>query len=83
MRGAQGDGSGVAASDLVGEDDQQEVLVGHRLLAGEREAVGQRVEQAAELEPAQRRLELRCDDVGGHRAPPRSAGTSGSGRCRA
>ena len=43
-------GGAVAAGDLVGEDQQEEVLVGHLLLPSEREALGQGVEDRSQLE---------------------------------
>jgi len=42
--GAQAGGAAIAATDLVSEDEQQQVLVGHLLLTREREPLGQRVE---------------------------------------
>jgi hypothetical protein len=56
----------VAARGLVGEHEQEEVLVRHLLLSRESEAIGQRVEHARELEPAQDGLEIGCDCFGGH-----------------
>ncbi len=48
--GAQARGLGLAAGDLVGQDQFEEVGVGHFLLPGEGEPVGQGVEHLAELE---------------------------------
>ena len=67
LGGAQRDGGAVAARDLVAEDEEQEVLVRHLLLARQDEALGQRVEQAAELEAAQHGREIGGDRVGRHR----------------
>jgi hypothetical protein len=39
-----------AAGDLVGQDELEEVGVGHLLLAGQGEPLGQDVERLAELE---------------------------------
>jgi hypothetical protein len=76
----EGRGQAVASRHLVGEDEQEEVLVGHLLLAGEGEALGQSVEEPGELEAAQHGLEIGRDGVGGHAGSPssgRSAGPSG------
>ena len=52
--GAQRGGLGLAAGDLVGQDELEEVGVGHVLLAGQGEPLGQGVEHLAELERPQR-----------------------------
>jgi hypothetical protein len=79
--GAQGRGQAVAPGHLVGEDEQEEVLVGQLLLAGEEQALGQGIEQAGELEAAQHGLQVGGDGIGTHAEPP-SSGRSGdpSGR---
>jgi len=41
--GAQGDAQAVASRDLVGEEQQEEVLMRHLLLPREHQAVGERV----------------------------------------
>jgi len=74
LGGAQRDGGAVAAGDLVAEREEEEVLVGELLLAGEDETLGERVEEAAELEPPQDRLEVRGDHLGRHRASPSCRG---------
>ena len=51
--GPQGGGLGLAAGVFVGEDELEEVGVGHVLLAGQGEPVGQGVEHLAELERPQ------------------------------
>ncbi len=48
--GPQRGGLGFAAGDLVGEDELEEVGVGHLLLPGQGEPVGQGGEHLAELE---------------------------------
>ena len=50
--GAQLGGRAVAAVDLVGEHELQELGVREVLGAGEREPLGQGVQAAAELDPA-------------------------------
>ena len=59
-------GVALAAIDLVAEQQHEKVLMRHLLLAREREPLGQRVEQLAELQPAQRGLQVGVDHVGGH-----------------
>jgi hypothetical protein len=59
---AHGDSGTVAARHLVGEHQEEEVLVRHLLLTGEGdEALGKRVEEATELEATQHRRE--CSGV--------------------
>ncbi len=65
--GAEGGGLAVAPLGFVGEGEQQEVLVGHLLLAREGEALGQRVEHLRELEAAEHGLQLRRDRLLGSR----------------
>ena len=60
----QGGGQAVPARHLVGEDEQEELLVGQRLLAHEGEALGERVEDAREPEAPQHGLQIGRD---GHR----------------
>ena len=66
--GSQVGGGGLAAGDFVGEDELEELGVSHAAGVGEGEAFGEGVEAAAELDPAQQRLELGSDRRGGHRA---------------
>jgi hypothetical protein len=73
--GAQLGGGPVAAFDLVGQQQAQEVGVRQLLGPGEGEAFGQGVEQSAELDPAQQALELGVDAgslrrCGAHRRSP-------------
>jgi hypothetical protein len=58
-------GDAVAARDLVGEDQQQKILVRHLLLPGEGEALGERVEDRAQLEALEDLFQIGGDDVGG------------------
>ena len=64
-------GRAVATLALVGEQQEQEILVRHLLLAGEREALGKRVEEFAEAQAAHRGLEVRADWIG-HESSPSS-----------
>src|SRR6185437_3653968 len=68
--GAQRGGFGFAAGVLVGEDELEEVGVGHFLLPGQDEAVREGVQHLAELERAQRGAQVRAYRVGDgvHRA---------------
>ncbi len=52
----------VAPRDLVGEDEQQEIVKRHLLLVGEHESLGERVCDASELEALERADELRVED---------------------
>jgi signal transduction histidine kinase len=52
-----------AARDFVREQQKEEVLVRHLLLAREREAIGQRVEQSSELQASKRRRKVGADHV--------------------
>jgi hypothetical protein len=61
---AQGDGSGFAAGDFVGQDELEEVGVGHVLLAGQGEALGQGGGEFAEFEGAQGGFEVGVERVG-------------------
>jgi len=68
--GPQARGLGLAAGVLVGQDQLEEVRVGHLLLAGQGEPVGEGVEHLAELERPQGRAQVRADrvpDGRGHR----------------
>src|SRR5580693_3322590 len=65
--GAQGDGPGFAAGDFVGQDELEEVGVGHVLLAGQGEAFGQGGGELAEFESAQGGGEVGADRVGQRR----------------
>ena len=62
--GAQGGGAGFAAGYLVGQDELEEVGVGHVLLAGQGEALGEDVQEPAELEGAQVVFEVGADGAG-------------------
>src|SRR6266480_625308 len=62
--GAQRDGAGFASGDLVGQDQLEEVGVGHVVLAGQGEAFGQGGGELAELEGAQGGGEVGADRVG-------------------
>ena len=62
-------GGGLAAGDFVGEDELEELGVAHAAGVGEGEPFGEGVEAAAELHPAQQRLELGGDGRRGHRRP--------------
>src|SRR5580698_7185644 len=57
-----------SALDLVGEDHQQEVLDRHRVFLGQRDALGQGVEDLAEAQLFHRMLKLGGD--GFHWPPP-------------
>jgi hypothetical protein len=61
--GPEGSGFGLAAADLVGEDELEEVGVGHLLLPGQGEPIGQGVEHLAELERPQRGAQVRADRI--------------------
>ena len=63
---AEGDGQALPAGDLVAEDQQQEILVRHLLLAREHEPLGQGVEHAREFEPTEGGLQIGADGVSGH-----------------
>ncbi len=60
----------VAARDLVGEDHQDEVLVGHLLLPGESEPLGQGVEERPKLEAFEGLLQIGGDAVLVHDGSP-------------
>jgi len=62
--GAQRDGACFAAGDFVGQDQLQEVGVGHVVLAGQGEALGQGRGELAELEDAQGGFEVGAERVG-------------------
>ena len=64
---AQRDGEAVAPRDLIAEDEEQEVLVRHLLLTGERESLGQRVEHARELQTTEHGFQIGTDRISGHR----------------
>jgi len=61
----------VAALALVGEQEEQEVLVRHLLLACKHEALGERVEELAEAQSAHGGLEVGADRIG-HSSSPSS-----------
>ena len=67
--GAQIATDAVATSDLVGEHELQEVLVGQLLLAGELEPLGQSLQDGRELETAEHLAELGRDDLSHCRSP--------------
>ncbi len=54
LGGADLGGGAVAARNLVGEHEQQQVVEGHVLLVGEHEPLGQRLGDATELESFER-----------------------------
>jgi hypothetical protein len=58
------DREAVAPRDFVAEDLQQEILMRELLLARQREALGQRVEHARQLQPPQDGFEIRIDHSG-------------------
>jgi hypothetical protein len=60
-------GVGVAAGDLVGQDQLETVRVGQALLPCWRQPLGQGVQQLAELKRAQDLLEVGADRVGQRR----------------
>jgi hypothetical protein len=64
VAGAQRDGACFAAGDFVGQDQLQEVGVGHVVLAGQGEALGQGRGELAELEDAQGGFEVGAERVG-------------------
>jgi hypothetical protein len=84
--GAQGGGEALAPRRLVGEGEQEEVLMGQLLLPRQGEAFRERVEDAGEPEAPQHGLEIARDRVGGqagrsHAGSPGSGGpAAGSGR---
>jgi hypothetical protein len=55
--GAEGGGETIAAGDLIGEDEQEDVLMGELLLPGEGEALGEGVKDAGKPEPPQHSLQ--------------------------
>jgi hypothetical protein len=67
-------GGGLAAGDLVGEDELEELGVAHAGGVGEREPFGERVEAAAQLHPVQQSLELWSEGRRVHRACPARSG---------
>ena len=70
---------GLAAGHFVGQDELEELGVTEPAGLCEGEAFGEGVEAAAELHPAQQRLQLWGDRRGAHRpAPARSANDTGS-----
>ena len=71
----------VAPRDLVGEDQQEEVLVGHLLLPGEGEAIWQRVEDRPQLEALEDLFQIGGDDVLSHDGSPVVMGVEGSANC--
>jgi excisionase family DNA binding protein len=76
--GAAGSRSVVAAGDFVGEQQLEEVVVRHVVLAGEGEPVGEGGQELAELEGAQVLFEVGADRVGqGHGCPFSVAGCGG------
>src|SRR5205823_5997488 len=62
--------AGATSLDLVGEEQEQEVLDRHRVLLGERESLGERVEELAQAELLHRAAKLGSDDGRAHHAPP-------------
>jgi hypothetical protein len=82
---AEGDGEALPPGDFVAEDLEKQILMRHLLLARQREALGQRVEHARQLEPPQDGLQIRVDHIGGrHRdSSPSAAARNGSLYCEA
>ena len=73
----------VAPRHLVGEDELEELGVGHAPAPGEGQALGQGVEERAELEPAQHGAQLGRDGGGGHRGISLARGAKAvSGRAK-
>lgn len=68
--GAQGRGAGVAAGELIGDQQLQERGVAHLLVPGQHEALGQGVLEPGELQVPQDPLQIGADRV--HR--PRRGG---------
>jgi len=64
--GAESGGLAVAAGDLVLKGEQEEVLEGHLLLAGQGEPLREGVEDGRELEAAQHGFEVWRDRLRGH-----------------
>jgi len=62
---AERDGEAVAPRDFVAEDLQQEILMRELLLARPREAIGQRIEHARQLQPSPDGFEIGADRIGG------------------
>jgi hypothetical protein len=61
--GAQRGGLGLAAGDFVGQDELEEVGVGHLLLPGQGEPVREGGQHLAELERPQGLAQVRADSV--------------------
>jgi len=59
----RGDGKRVAARGFITEDDQEEILIGQRLLARQAEPLGQGVEHPRQFETAEDGFEVRRDQV--------------------
>ena len=80
--GAPLGGGGVAAGDLVGEDELEELGVAQVAGPGQGEPLGEGGEQLAELDPAQQRPQLGGDDRRGraHAAPPAVSWPGAAGR---
>src|SRR5262252_11053192 len=76
---AEDDGEAVASRRFVAEDESQEVLMRHLLLAREDESLGQRVEHAPELQAPEDGFEIGTDHVGGHSTSPSERRARGSG----
>jgi len=70
--GPDGGRLAVAAGGLVAEREEQQVLVGHLLLAGEHEPLGKGIEHPGELEALQDGLQFGGDDVWVHGSSPSS-----------
>jgi len=76
LLGPHGRGGAVAAAHLVGQDGQQQILVGELLLAREGQATRECGEDERELEAAEHRDEFRADAVA-HASPPAGASPCG------
>jgi hypothetical protein len=70
LLGADRGREAITAGGFVGEDEGEEVLVGHLLLTCQDESLGKRVEHTAELEALERGLEIGDDGVWGHASSP-------------
>jgi len=74
----EGHAQTIAPGDFITQDEQQEIVRRHLLLAREREPLGERIEDARELEPAQDGFQIGTDAIGRHGASP-SGGAARSG----
>src|SRR5262249_31326358 len=68
--GTKSDGHAVPTLYLVLEHEEEQILMGHLLLASQSEAFGKRVQHPRELQASQHGFEVRGDRVGGHAGSP-------------